>query len=107
MGIKPISPDNIVEAKLKTIPDQVIQAFNEMIARKWNGSSSTIKQDDVITEIQKNFACGRHEIFDNKWLDVEDIYRAEGWIVEYDKPAYNESYPATFEFLNSKRKKNK
>jgi hypothetical protein len=104
MGIKPISPDNIVEAKLKTIPDEVIQVFNDLIVRKWNGSSSCIKQDDIITEIQTKLACGLQEIFDNKWLDVEDAYRAEGWVVEYDKPAYNESYAATFEF---KKKKNK
>lgn len=40
----------------------------------------------------------RQEIFDNCWLDVEDIFEEVGWKVVYDKPGYNESYPANFEF---------
>ncbi len=32
------------------------------------------------------------------WLNVEELYRAQGWTVTYDKPGYNESYPATFTF---------
>jgi len=102
MNAKPISPDNIVELKLNTIPDVVIESFNVMIPRKWNGYSSTITQDEIIDEIQKKSNYSRSEIFKNKWLDVEDIYRAEGWVVIYDKPGYNETYPATFEFKKKK-----
>ena len=31
-------------------------------------------------------------------MDIESIYRADGWGVYYDKPGYNETYTATFEF---------
>lgn len=31
---------------------------------------------------------------DHGWLDLEDIYRDEGWTVEYDSPGYNETYEA-------------
>ena len=44
----------------------------------------------------------RQTVFDNGWLDVEEAHRAAGWRVEYDKPAYNESYDAFFVF--SKRR---
>jgi hypothetical protein len=37
-------------------------------------------------------------IWENKWLDVEDEYRKNGWEVEYDKPGLGESYPARFIF---------
>ena len=37
-------------------------------------------------------------IYDNNWLDIEDIFREAGWKVTYDKPAYNESYDAYFKF---------
>lgn len=40
----------------------------------------------------------RDELFDKGWMDIEPIYRKSGWRVEYDKPAYNETYPATFTF---------
>lgn len=32
------------------------------------------------------------------WLNFEGAYRRAGWKVEFDKPGYNESYPATFKF---------
>lgn len=41
----------------------------------------------------------KDEIFDNHWLDIEDIYREQGWKVKYDKPGYNEeSFKPYFEF---------
>lgn len=40
----------------------------------------------------------RNVVFANKWLDIEDIYREQGWRVDYDKPAYNENYQASFTF---------
>lgn len=40
----------------------------------------------------------RGDVFAQHWLDIEDVYRAEGWIVDYDKPAYNQSYRAYFVF---------
>ena len=51
-------------------------------------SSSLIDSDDVIAR---------------NWLDIEDLYRAEGWVVEYDKlyyskPYYIENHDAYFVF---------
>jgi hypothetical protein len=40
----------------------------------------------------------KQQIFDDNLLDVEEVYEKAGWKVEYDKPAFNESYPATFTF---------
>ncbi len=40
----------------------------------------------------------RESIIANHWLDVETHYQAAGWKVAYDKPAYNENYPACFTF---------
>lgn len=97
---KPISPEEVSDEKLKQIPPEVIEAFNFLIAQKYNpdSKSSRVLQDDVITEIGKRIQIERAEIFNLKYLDVEDIYRREGWIVTYDKPAYNESYDASFIF---------
>lgn len=96
---KPIKPSEIVSAKRETIPGQVFAAFNTCIANAFRGKSAKVLQKDVIAEIMKRMpSVDRNEIFNGGWLDVEDVYRAEGWTVEYDKPGYNESYPATFTF---------
>ena len=101
--IEPILPSEVEQIKASNIPDEVILAFNELIAEKWNGSFSVIKQDDAMERVLRKFEVAekfwtRNKIFENKWLDVEYIYRQKGWNVEYDKPGYNESYDAFFKF---------
>jgi hypothetical protein len=108
MAIKPIKPEEILDRKAETIPDAMFQAINELIALKWNGSSAKFRQDDLIKRYfeitgQDNLESNRQVIFDNHYLDFENIYRKEGWQVYYDKPAYNESYHATFEFKIGKK----
>ena len=61
-----------------------------------------MKQDLFVDEILKcapeELQVTRSMIFEKHWLDFEDIYRKAGWFVNFDKPAYNETYDAFFEF---------
>lgn len=96
---KPITPNTATEFKKKQMPEGVIDAFNELIAKRWNGSTSKVMQNEVIDLIiEKVPKATRRKIFDNHWLDVEDIFRQEGWKVSYDKPGYCETYEASYEF---------
>lgn len=100
---KPISPEEIVNLKTSTIPDFVIAAFNKCIAQNWEGSYSIFTQDEVIAEILSGREpLTRQVIFKKNWLDVELIYMDAGWWVQYDKPGYNETYKATFEFRKTR-----
>src|ERR1700727_2547589 len=107
MPVKPITPAEARKNKNHEIPDFVMQAFNEEILQKFDGHSARVKQDDVIHRImvksERAIASGagtgaitREDLFDNHWLDVETIFQDAGWMVEYDKPAYNETGPALF-----------
>jgi hypothetical protein len=99
MAVKPISPQDVPQEKLKTLPDEVIQTWNTMIAEKMTGNGyCTILQRDIADRIASVMGVSRQEVFDNQWLDIEDIYREAGWKVSYDKPAYNETYAAYFTF---------
>jgi hypothetical protein len=96
-----IKPSEVIEYKKeKVIPEYVFDAFNFLIAKNFSSKSSRFTQDWVVSEILKRSPEGvtREYLFDNHFLDIEDIYRDAGWCVEYDKPAYCESYSATFEF---------
>lgn len=96
--IKPITPDEIKHE----IPDFIIEAVNTLIKKNWDGKEAIIKQNDILAIVSsKNDNDGkpsRQTIFDNNWLDFEDLYRKVGWKVEYDKPTYNEFYDAYFKF---------
>lgn len=95
--VRPIRPSEVVRKKRDDFPDIVFEAFNELIAQKLSGRIATIEQAEVVAlMVAKGLREG--DIFDKGWLDIEDVYYDAGWQVEFDKPGYNESYPATFTF---------
>lgn len=74
----------------RIFPDFVIQAFNECIRESKLKNSDDVKREDVIVRIMELGSVQRSEIFENKWLDVENYYRKAGWEVEYYSPPYYE-----------------
>jgi hypothetical protein len=93
---QPISPKDLTT----TIPDFVVEAVNTLLTKHYKPRGTTIKQEDIIQEILKAKPdLDRQAIFDNDYLDFEAAYEAKGWRVTYDKPGYNETYPASFLFV--------
>jgi hypothetical protein len=84
--VKPITPDNVVEKKEQIMPDFVIEAFNTVIAKNYTHGSARFNKDEAIDAIVKasQSSVTRQKIFDEKWLDIEDIYQQAGWKVSYD-----------------------
>ena len=102
--VQPIKPENVVERKAELLPDHVINAWNNMIARNFKNGKAVIGQNDAIEELKLGMEAGipleqrRAMIFEKGWLDIENVFEESGWKVVYDKPAYNENYEATFTF---------
>jgi hypothetical protein len=101
---KPISPREAKSKKISTIPSEVFEAFNELIVEKLSHGTAVLKQSDVVERICSKLKVSKDDIYENSWLDVEPMFMKQGWDVEYDKPAYNETYEATFKF-SSKAKR--
>ncbi len=99
----PIRPREVARAKAASIPEEVFEAFNELIAQGWNGRFANVRQKDaadraVLKMKARDPSATRAALYDNGWMDVEDAYRKAGWKVEYDKPGYCEDYDAFFRF---------
>ncbi len=93
--IQPIKPSEVKSIK----PNEVLQAFNELIQEHWEGERACVKQDYAADLISKKLNISKEKVFEKKYLDVEEIYRDAGWKVTYNKPGYNENwYPAYFIF---------
>lgn len=94
---EPITPQLATRVKEINIPEPVINTFNWLIGEAFDGHRAIVYQKEVV---EKLVASGipRSEIFAKHYLDVEKLYERAGWIVEYDKPAYNEEYDAFFKF---------
>lgn len=96
IGVRPITPAEATEKKY--IPEEVFAAFNELIEQKLHNGHATILQKEAISKICSKMKTSGQEICDNHWLDVEEHYRKAGWNVKYDKPGFNETGNAYFEF---------
>jgi hypothetical protein len=100
---KPITPEQAKEKFTKRIPDIIIDAINELIVEHYSPikRSATVKQDEILDRISDTYS--RRTVFDNNWLDIEDIYREQGWRVRYESPSYGDSdFDAYFEFSEKK-----
>lgn len=102
--MKPITPQECKEQQSGSdIPEFVIDAVNNLLRKHCRNVSITLKQNEIIDEICRvNINVSRTQIFANKWLDFEPLFERAGWDIVYDKPAYCETYDATFTFTPTK-----
>lgn len=99
---RPIRPDEVAEVVSSSIPSEVFDIFNKHIALNFsNGHSAEIRQEDIISDLVETGNFTRSTLFNKGYLNVEPAYRKAGWKVRYDKPAYNETYDAYFEFTKA------
>ena len=102
MAVKPIAPSEVRKAKRDALPDEVIQAWNTLIAEHWDGSEAVITQ--TIARERLVAATGLSKQAVAHYLDIEEVFRAEGWSVEYDRPGYCETYDPTFTFRRKRKR---
>ena len=98
MTVEPLKPADVVDAKESSMPDAVMDVWNTHIAKNFLNGKAHILQDAVIVDLMHALDVSRAQVFATGWLDIEDIFRAVGWRVDYDKPGYNEDYAASFTF---------
>jgi hypothetical protein len=101
---KPVTPQEAAGLKAEVIPEAVIQIFNILIAENLTSHGqfyvSKFEKDEAVARIKNALDTNN---FDTSWLDVEPIYEKAGWKVEYNKPDYTESFPATYTFTGKRR----
>ena len=78
--VKVLNSRELRSIDLKSIPDAVILAFNTLIVKNWSGKASEFKQSDVIAYVASE-GLTEEEVIKNHWLDVEPLYRENGFKV--------------------------
>lgn len=104
--MKPITPKEAQASKHTSIPDEIIEATNELIVENLElDGSATVLQKHITARALSKFKKADPEskmtsqiMFDKNWMDIEPVFRAAGWRVTYDKPGFNEDYEASFCF---------
>lgn len=99
----PIKPQDVQVRKNENLPEEVFQAFNELIVKYWNGSYANVSMAEAANLIQTKMNISHKQVFERGLLDVEDAYRKAGWEVNFDKPGYNENYAPYYLFSKESR----
>lgn len=92
--IKPFTPAQAKVEKINTIPWMIIEATNQLLAEKYNAASIRIDIDKIIARaiaLDTTDKLNQHDIFKNHWMDIEDVYREQGWIVVHESSDYTDS----------------
>jgi len=100
----PIYPIEVIKLKRKlpiieeSIPDNIIEVFNELIIKYWNGYRSKVFQKEVIKILSDKYCVSHSSFFDSLGAQkIKSTFEAVGWDVEYDD-ALDNSYDAYFYF---------
>jgi hypothetical protein len=93
----PIKPEEVARLKENIFPNEVFEAFNELIAEKYSNGIATVMLKDVVSQMVAK-GLDKKDIFGRGWIHVEEVYRLAGWKVKLDQPGYNESYESYFVF---------
>jgi hypothetical protein len=98
--MRALTPEECAASAANDIPEVVIDAVNNLLKQKFrHGNTVTLVQDEITKEISRlNKDLTPTIVYKNGWLNFEPVFERAGWKVIYDKPGYNESYTATFEF---------
>lgn len=103
---KVYSPEDVLKKRNEMIPDFVITAFNDLLTENYQEDETIIKQEDAIRKILEystDYELTREAIFKKHYLDIENLYRNNGWEVDYEKPAFDERFEPYFIFKPKKK----
>jgi hypothetical protein len=99
--MKPITPQEVIEHKIKEIPDEVIDVWNKIIVEKWRESAAIVYKDEITKRIANTLNIDVNKVYDFGYLDIKVIYKNFGWNVEYYKPYFDESFRPYFTFIKA------
>ena len=102
--VKPLSFQEVYEKTRTFIPDEIIEAVNELIFEHYDceDESATIDVSEIIERTnEKTFvpnAYRKSHFEDNNWFCFGYLYEENGWDVQFVQPDLNETFEPYFYF---------
>lgn len=95
---KPITPKELIAARIQSFPSVVFDAFNAAIGDAWDGNCAVVKQGRVALTIADELSIPVGEVYKRLYMDIEPFYRKAGWKVKYSKPGIDENFEPYYTF---------
>lgn len=82
---EPIKPNEVKPI----IPNEVIEVFNSLIKESWDGIYARVLQWRAVKLIAQKMSITKKDVLAEGYLNIEEIYRAVGWQVNYNNEYYS------------------
>lgn len=98
--VAPITPKEMIEREGCHIPSFVIEAFNDLIQKRFSKSKARFTWSEIKEEVAKRLPADvtLQQAMSNNWFDVEPVFRRSGWNVVYDHQSYGDSQESHYVF---------
>lgn len=81
--VLPVRPEEVGALKVGDIPDAVFEIVNQLLVERSGQQIIAIRQGEIMNCLDEK-GLSRREIFEKRWLDIENSYREVGWIVTFE-----------------------
>lgn len=96
--VKVLGPTEMIEHWKQALPDAVVETFNELLAKQFNGTSATIKHKDLLSALCAK-GVDTKIVSEQNWLfQTKQLYQDCGWKVKYDSPGWDDNFDSYFQF---------
>lgn len=93
-----LSPNEMIEQWQLALPDEVIEAFNEMLIKHFNGADAKILEKDLLAAVKKK-GVSQQQVEDQRWLQqTRQLYEEQGWKVDHKTPGWDDDFDSYFYF---------
>jgi hypothetical protein len=97
-NVQVIAPEEMVKAWQQALPDEVVETFNEMLMKQFNGKTASIPEQVLLFELEKKNVSSR-TVLEQRWLtQTMELYKERGWKVVYKDYGGSDEYVMCFDF---------
>jgi len=93
-----LGPNEMITQWQQALPDAVIETFNELLAKHFNGKTASIKEKELLDALEAK-ELSTKEVTDQRWLfQTQELYKEKGWKVLYRSPNWEQDFNPYFQF---------
>jgi hypothetical protein len=95
---KVLGPDEMIKCWEQALPDTVVETFNELLAKKFDGTSATIKHKELLSALNLK-GVETKVVTEQNWLfQTKELYQIAGWKVVFQSPGWDDNFDSYFHF---------
>ncbi len=96
--IQVLGPEEMIKHWEQALPDAVVETFNQLLAKQFNGTEAYIKEKDLLTALCDKGVTVK-DVTEQRWLfQTKQLYQERGWKVAFTSPGYDDNFDSYFRF---------